>query len=137
MIWGLTAIVVAVVAGSSYLLLPPTVFVIVVALTAVAFSQLDTNVLIPNIIGGQVKLHPVVVLVGVIIGLNVAGVLGVALAAPTIASLRVIGNYIYARVFNLNPFPPEQESHGEAKHKEAAEMQDSQPLPNEPAAPGL
>ncbi len=125
MIWGLTAIILAIVEGSSYLPLPATVFVIVVALTSVAFSQLDTNVLIPNIIGGQVKLHPVVVLIGVIIGLNVAGVLGVALAAPTIASLRVIGRYIYARIFDLDPFPPDQPPVREAEHEDAAGIQDT------------
>lgn len=138
MLWGLTAIILAVVEGSSYLPLPPTVFVIVVALTALAFSQLDTNVLIPNIIGRQVKLHPVVVLIGVIIGLNVAGVLGVALVAPTIASLRVIGRYFYARIFDLDPFPPEGEptsvGHVEEEHKEAIEIQDTYPLPDEMVA---
>jgi predicted PurR-regulated permease PerM len=132
MIWGLTAILVAIVEGSGYLPLPPTAFVIVVALTALAFSQLDTNVLIPNIIGGQVKLHPVVVLIGVIIGLNVAGVLGVALAAPTIASLRVIGRYLYARVFDLDPFPPDQQAPIPTGHEAAGqEGPDTYPLPDE------
>jgi hypothetical protein len=35
----------------------------------------------------------------------VAGVVGVALAAPTIASLRIIMRYIYANLFDLDPFP--------------------------------
>jgi hypothetical protein len=46
-----------------------------------------------------------VVIIGVIIGIQVGGVLGVALAAPTIASLRVLGRYIYAKLFGLYPFP--------------------------------
>jgi hypothetical protein len=46
-----------------------------------------------------------VVIIGVIVGASVGGVLGVALAAPTIASLRVVGRYIYARMFDLEPFP--------------------------------
>ena len=71
----------------------------------VAFSQLDINVLIPNIIGGSIRLHPVVVLLGVIVGIEIGGVLGVALAAPTIASFRVIGQYIYAMLLDMEPFP--------------------------------
>lgn len=105
MLWGTTAVILAIVEGSSTLAVPQGVFVVIVALAAVAFSQLDMNVLIPNILGGQVQLHPVVVLIGVIIGLTIGGVLGVALAAPMIASLRVIGRYVYAKLFDLPPFP--------------------------------
>ena len=105
MIWGLTAVIVALVAGSTYLPLPNALFALVVFVVYVAFAQLDMNVLIPNIIGRQVRLHPVVVILGVIVGASVAGVLGVALAAPTIASLRIIMRYVYANLFDLDPFP--------------------------------
>ncbi|MGF1504972.1 MAG: AI-2E family transporter [Anaerolineae bacterium] len=106
MIWGAIAITVALAQGSTWIDVPNTTFAIIVAVSYIAFAQLDINVLIPNIMGGQVKLHPAVVLVGVIAGLNIAGVLGVALAAPTIASARVILRYIYAKLFDLDPFPP-------------------------------
>jgi len=105
MIWGLTAVIVALVAGSTYLPLPNVLFALIVLGTYVAFAQLDMNVLVPNIIGRHVRLHPVVVILGVIIGASVAGVIGVALAAPTIASLRIIMRYIYANLFDLDPFP--------------------------------
>jgi predicted PurR-regulated permease PerM len=105
MIWGLTAVIVALVAGSTYLPLPNVIFALIVLGAYVAFAQLDMNVLVPNIIGRHVRLHPVVVILGVIIGASVAGVIGVALAAPTIASLRIIMRYIYANLFDLDPFP--------------------------------
>jgi hypothetical protein len=31
--------------------------------------------------------------------------LGIVLAAPTIASARILGRYVYARIFDLEPFP--------------------------------
>ncbi len=105
MIWGATAITLAIVAGSSTLAVPPAVFVLIVAICYVVFAQIDVNVLVPNILGGQIKLHPVVVLIGVIIGLTIGGVLGVALAAPMIATLRVISRYVYAKLLDLDPFP--------------------------------
>ncbi len=105
MIWGLTAVIIALVNGSSYLPLPNALFALIVFGAYVAFAQLDMNVLVPNIIGRHVRLHPVVVILGVIIGASVAGVIGVALAAPTIASLRIIMRYIYANLFDLDPFP--------------------------------
>jgi hypothetical protein len=38
-------------------------------------------------------------------GALLAGVLGILLAAPTIASMRVLGRYIYANLFDQDPFP--------------------------------
>ncbi|GAB4468380.1 MAG: hypothetical protein Kow00124_02560 [Anaerolineae bacterium] len=105
MIWGLTALLTALIAGSSYLNLPPAAFLALVVIAYIFFSQLDINILIPNILGGQVRLHPALVLIGVIIGLTVGGVLGVALAAPVMASLRVLGRYVYAKLLDIDPFP--------------------------------
>ncbi|GAB4539573.1 MAG: AI-2E family transporter [Anaerolineae bacterium] len=105
MIWGLTVVIVALVSGSTYLPLPNALFALIVFGAYVAFAQIDMNVLIPNIIGRHVRLHPVIVILGVIIGASIGGVLGVALAAPTIASLRIIMRYIYANLFDLDPFP--------------------------------
>jgi predicted PurR-regulated permease PerM len=91
MVWGTTAVVLAIFSGSTYLPLSPLAFVVLVVGVYIVFTQIDLNVLIPHIIGGSLHLHPLVVLLGVIAGIEVAGVLGVVLAAPTIASLRVIG----------------------------------------------
>ena len=69
------------------------------------FQQFDLNYLIPRIIGRSVHLQPMVVILGVAAGASIAGVLGIVLAAPTIASVRVILHYIYAQLFDLDPFP--------------------------------
>jgi hypothetical protein len=42
---------------------------------------------------------------GIVTGALLAGVLGIILAAPTIASARVLGRYIYANLFDQEPFP--------------------------------
>lgn len=105
MIWGATVILTAAIEGSTNFELPRLTFVIIVIIAYVAFAQLDINVLIPNIIGGQVQLHPMLVIIGVIVGANVAGIIGVALAAPTIATIRELGRYIYAKLLDIEPFP--------------------------------
>jgi len=105
MIWGLTVVIIALVNGSTYLPLPHALFALIVFGAYVAFAQMEMNILLPNIIGRHVRLHPVVVILGVIVGASVAGLIGVALAAPTIASLRIIMRYIYANLFDLDPFP--------------------------------
>jgi predicted PurR-regulated permease PerM len=58
------------------------------------YQQVDLNYLIPRIIGRSVRLHPLVVILGIVAGATLAGVLGIVLAAPTIASARVLGRYI-------------------------------------------
>lgn len=104
-IWGLTVVIVALVSGSTYLPLPNALFALIVFGVYVAFAQFEMNFLLPNIIGRHVRLHPVVIILGVIVGASIGGVLAVALAAPTIASLRIIMRYIYANLFDLDPFP--------------------------------
>ena len=51
----------------------------------------------------------VLVILGIVAGAAVAGVLGIVLAAPTIASARILGRYTYSRIFDLEPFPEGQE----------------------------
>ena len=58
------------------------------------YQQVDLNYIIPRIIGRRVHLHPLIVILGILVGASVGGVLGVFLAAPTISSLRVLGRYI-------------------------------------------
>ena len=108
-IWGTTAVILALIFGSSYLPLPPLAFALLVFGVYFAYIQLDTNFLVPKIIGSYIQLHPAIVILGIIIGMEVGGVLGIAVAAPTIASLRVIVRYVYAMLFDLDPFPARPE----------------------------
>lgn len=67
-------------------------------------QQAEANFLVPRIIGDSVNLHPVVVIVGVAVGFNAFGILGAFLAAPTLATLRLIGSYLHAKLLDYPPF---------------------------------
>ncbi len=108
--WLVLAIILALVRGSDLIPIPHWMFAVIVLIATTAFDQFDANYLIPRIIGRSVRLPALVVILGIVIGASVAGLLGVALAAPTVASMRIIGRYIYARLFDLEPFPVEEES---------------------------
>jgi predicted PurR-regulated permease PerM len=69
------------------------------------YQQFDLNYLIPRIIGKRVQLSPLVVILGIVAGAVLAGVLGILLAAPTIASARVLARYVYANLLDTDPFP--------------------------------
>ena len=107
-IWLFVASVLAFFLGSTWLPLPNWAFMLLVIGLHLVFEQFDLNYLIPRIIGRRVHLPPLVVILGIVSGAVLAGVLGILLAAPTIASARVLGRYIYANLFDLDPFPPRQ-----------------------------
>jgi predicted PurR-regulated permease PerM len=104
-IWLTTAALLALFAGSTNLPIPNWVFMLLIVGLHLVFEQFDLNYLIPRIIGRSVHLPPVVVILGIVGGAAATGVLGILLAAPTIASARVIGRYIYANLFDMDPFP--------------------------------
>jgi len=104
-IWLILASSMALFLGSTWMPIPNWAFLLVVLACHIIFTQFDLNYLIPRLIGRSVKLPPVVVILGIVAGAALAGVLGVVLAAPTIASMRVLGRYIYARLADQDPFP--------------------------------
>jgi predicted PurR-regulated permease PerM len=106
-IWLVIALAVSFFGGSTTLAVNNWVFALIIFAGHIVFTQFDLNYLIPRIIGRSVKLPPMVVILGIVAGASLAGVLGVVLAAPTIASLRVIGRYVYANLVGIEPFSEE------------------------------
>ena len=103
-IWLVVAALVCLFGGSTWIPLPNWAFMLIVIGLHLGYQQFDLNYLIPRIIGRSVHLPPLVVILGIVTGAVLAGVLGILLAAPTIASARVIGRYVYANLFDLDPF---------------------------------
>lgn len=67
--------------------------------------QVENYYLVPRIIGYHLKLHPLVILLGVVAGASIAGVLGILLAAPIMATVRLILRYIYSKLVDTTAFP--------------------------------
>lgn len=107
-IWGTIAAIIALFLGSTWIPLQNWAFAILVVGVHAIFTQVDLNYFIPRIIGRSVHLSPMVVILGIVAGAYLAGVLGVVLAAPSIASLRIIGRYIFNNLFDLEPFPQKE-----------------------------
>lgn len=63
---------------------------VVVALVYLVLRLLEDHFVIPQLVGHFVRLHPVVVLFGVLAGASVAGILGLLLAVPTLAALKIV-----------------------------------------------
>jgi predicted PurR-regulated permease PerM len=76
----------------------------VVLALMIIIQQLENAFLVPRIVGGALELHPIIVIIGVLMGASIAGILGAVLAAPVIASLRLFGRYAWRKLFDLPPF---------------------------------
>jgi predicted PurR-regulated permease PerM len=91
--------------GSTHLPIANSWFALLVLGLYVMIQQVENNFLAPRIIGGSVKIHPLVVLVGAIGGYAVAGILGAFLAAPVIGTSRILGEYVYRKLVEAETMP--------------------------------
>jgi len=99
-----TAAIVALVAGSTYL---PISNMWMVALVLALFSaiQMAENIwLRPRVLGQSLRLHPAVVFIAVIGALTMAGVLVALIIIPVLGSLAILGRYLYAKIVGLDPW---------------------------------
>ncbi len=92
------AVAVAYFQGSAHLPIADSWFALLVLGSYAMIQQVENNYLAPRIIGGSLKIHPLVVLVGAIGGYAVGGILGAFLAAPVIGTSRILGEYVYHKL---------------------------------------
>ena len=59
-------------------------------------QQIDCNILCPKIVGDIVDLHPAFIIIAITIGGNWAGLLGMLIAVPIAASLKIIISDLYS-----------------------------------------
>ena len=83
----------------------PVWFTLIVTASYWGVQQLENYFVVPRIMGRQLKLHPVVVFMAALAGASVAGVLGILLASPILATLRIFGRYTSRKLTDRQPFP--------------------------------
>ena len=98
------AVIVAFFQPANYLGLTSLQFALAVLAVMFVIQQLENNILVPRIVGEALDLHPLLVIVGVFMGASVAGILGAIMAAPLLASLKLLGIYAWRKLFDLPPF---------------------------------
>jgi putative heme transporter len=93
---------------SNYLGLTPGIYALVVGAVTLVVQQVSGNILLPTVVGDALNMSALAVLISLIVGFAVAGVMGVILAAPVVASLKLITSYIWRKLLDLPPFPDEE-----------------------------
>lgn len=86
----------------------PVMYALLVLVVMIVIQQIENNILVPRIVGGALDLHPLIVIIGVLAGTSVAGILGAILAAPVLATIKLLGTYGWRKVFDLDPFEGEE-----------------------------
>lgn len=76
--------------------------VIYAIIAMLVVQQIDNNLLAPKIVGDSVGLHAVFTMMAILVGVNVGGLLGMLLAVPVAASIRVLFNKWYEEYTNSN-----------------------------------
>lgn len=102
---GIIAGLVALFQESNWMGLSPGALVLIVLGVFVIIQQVENNILVPRIIGHSLNLNPLIVLLAALAGGILAGVLGVLLAAPTVATLRLWLGYFYSKIVGLGKLP--------------------------------
>ena len=92
----------------------PLGFILLVVLLYTAVQQVDNLWLRPWLMGEQLKLHPGVVFAGLTGALAISGLLGALLIVPGIATIKLVGGYIYRKLSDQPPWEVEDEGSPEA-----------------------
>lgn len=102
---GIIAGLVALFQEGNWMNLTPWVYMLVILGVFVIIQQIENNILVPRIIGHSLNLNPLVVLLAALAGGILAGVLGLMLAAPTVATMRLWLGYFYRKIVGLGKPP--------------------------------
>ena len=80
-------------------------YVAVVALMYTVLRHAEDYLVIPTVIGRAVRLHPAIVIFALLSGGAVFGLLGIVLAVPVAATLRLVLIYVRAKLRDEDPYP--------------------------------
>lgn len=83
----------------------PFWFPLIVLFMYAVIQQVENTLLVPRIMAHSLNLHPMIVFIAALAGASVAGILGLLLAAPVLASARLVFIYVYRKLNDLPPFP--------------------------------
>jgi predicted PurR-regulated permease PerM len=86
--------------------IPPVIYALVVdplsavwvALLFLGIHQIEGHVVVPKVMGTALRLHPLLVIFGLLAGAQIYGLPGVFLALPTLAAVRAIWEFFSERV---------------------------------------
>lgn len=84
--------------------LQPVLYAAFVVIASYIIDQIIDQMIQPRFMADALKLHPAAILVAALIGLNLFGFIGLLLAAPTLATLKLAWDYIMKKMVDEDPW---------------------------------
>jgi len=82
----------------------PGIYTIIVLGVSLFFNNIIDNILRTKVMAENLKVHPAVVLIGALIGVQLFGFVGIIIAAPVMASLKLFLDYIIKKLSDQDPW---------------------------------
>ena len=76
---------------------------------ALVLNFVFDNYISPRFLGRTLDIHPAAVLVAALFMASLFGLVGIFLAAPSVATLKAISVYVFRKLFDMDPWPEEEE----------------------------
>ena len=83
--------------------LTPVSYALIVLAAGILIQQIENNYLYPRVIGQSLALNPLVVLLAVLAAGSLFGIVGLLLAAPVVATARLVLGYVYWKTVGVDP----------------------------------
>jgi len=80
------------------------IYMVVVLVVGMIINTVMDNIIKPKILAENLKVHPALILVGALIGVQLFGFIGIIIAAPIMASLQLFLHYTIKKLSDQNPW---------------------------------
>jgi predicted PurR-regulated permease PerM len=84
--------------------LPTEYYMLTVLITAWVTDAIIDNLISPRIFSNALKIHPAAVMVCALLAFNLMGILGIVLAAPALATLKLVFDYTVRKLLDMDPW---------------------------------
>jgi predicted PurR-regulated permease PerM len=90
--------------GNTVFGLNPVPYALMVVGISLVIDMAFDNYITPRLMGSSLEVHPAAVMIAAIISANLFGVIGLLLAAPVLATIKLAGNYALRKMFDQDPW---------------------------------
>ena len=84
--------------------LPPGLYVIIVLAVSMLVNSIIDQIIRTKVMADSLKVHPALVLIGALVGVQLLGFIGIVIAAPIMATLKLLLNYAISKLSDQDPW---------------------------------
>lgn len=90
--------------GTTFANLSPVMYAVVVVGIGMITDWILDNIVVPRTMGNALRIHPAAVMIAVLVGASWLGLIGMVLAAPVLATFKLLTNYATRKLFDQDPW---------------------------------